>query len=101
MVGSLIGVAARQILGKTLHYLFSLPIEKGNSTAYRRLTGKNLEQERRKWRNINWLVIDEVSMVSYENLRMIYLQLQEFKNINEKLFGGVNIVLFGDINCPL
>ncbi|KAL0868792.1 hypothetical protein ABMA27_008224 [Loxostege sticticalis] len=95
-VGSLTGVAARQVLGKTLHSLFSLPIEKGNSTAYRRLTGEKLEQERRKWRNISWLVIDEVSMVSYENLRMIHLRLQEFKN-NDKLFGGINIVLFGDI----
>lgn len=66
-VGSLTGVAARQVLGKTLHSLFSLPIEKGNSTAYRRLTGEKLKQERRKWRNISWLVIDEVSMVSYKN----------------------------------
>lgn len=41
-------------------------------------------------------MIDEVSMVSYENLRMIHLRLQEFKN-NEKLLGGVNVVLFGDI----
>ncbi|CAK1599165.1 unnamed protein product [Parnassius mnemosyne] len=95
-VGSLTGVAARQVLGKTLHYLFSLPIEKGNSTAYRHLTGEKLEQERRKRRNTSWLVIDEVSMVSYENLRMIHMRLQEYKN-NDKLFGGINIVLFGDI----
>lgn len=35
-------------------------------------------------------------MVSYEILRSIHLRLQEFKNNNE-LFGGVNILLFGDI----
>lgn len=35
-VGSLTGVAARQIHGKTLHSLFSLPIEKGNLSTYRR-----------------------------------------------------------------
>lgn len=75
-VGSLTGVAARQILGKTLHSLFALPIEKGKTMTYRKLTGQKLENERRKWRNINWLIIDEISMVSYENLRIIHLRLQ-------------------------
>ncbi|XP_076393046.1 uncharacterized protein LOC143266003 [Megachile rotundata] len=95
-VASLTGVAARQIFGKTLHSLFSLPIEKGTAMTYRRLTGQRLEQERRKWRYIRWLIIDEISMVSYENLRIIHLRLQEFK-MNDKLFGGVNVLLFGDI----
>jgi len=35
-------------------------------------------------------------MISYENLRMIHLRLQEFKN-NDKLFGDVNILPFDDI----
>lgn len=95
-VASLTGVAARQIFGKTLHSVFLLPIEKGNSMSYKRLSGNKLEQERRKWRHISWLIIDEISMVSYENLRIIHLRLQEYKN-NDKLFGGVNLLLFGDI----
>lgn len=41
-------------------------------------------------------MIDEISMTSYENLRIINLRLQEFKN-NEKLFESVNILLFGGI----
>ncbi|XP_076397900.1 uncharacterized protein LOC143266155 [Megachile rotundata] len=95
-VASLTGVAARQIFGKTLHSLFSLLIKKGTAMTYRRLTGQRLEQERRKWRYVRWLIIDEISMVSYENLRIIHLRLQEFK-MNDKLFGGVNVLLFGDI----
>ncbi|KAH9632989.1 hypothetical protein HF086_000349 [Spodoptera exigua] len=95
-VGSLTGVAARQIFGKTLHSIFLLPIEKGNTMSYKKITGQRLENERRKWRYIHWLIIDEISMVSYENLSIIHLRLQEYKN-NEKLFGGVNILLFGDI----
>ncbi|XP_034839859.2 ATP-dependent DNA helicase pif1-like [Maniola hyperantus] len=95
-VASLTGVAARQILGKTLHAIFYLPIEKGNARAYTRMTGHRLEQERRKWRHIRWLIIDEISMVSYENLRMIHLRLQEFKN-NDLIFGGLNVLVFGDI----
>ncbi|KAF9409708.1 hypothetical protein HW555_010998, partial [Spodoptera exigua] len=90
------GVAARQIFGKTLHSIFLLPIEKGNTMSYKKITGQRLENERRKWRYIHWLIIDEISMVSYENLSIIHLRLQEYKN-NEKLFGGVNILLFGDI----
>ncbi|XP_045778284.1 ATP-dependent DNA helicase pfh1-like [Maniola jurtina] len=61
------------------------------------MTGHRLEQERRKWRYIRWLIIiDEFSMVSYENLRMIHLRLQEFKN-NDLIFGGLNVLVFGDI----
>lgn len=90
------GVATRQIFGRTLHGVFSLPVEKGSAMTYRCMTGQRLEQERRKWRHIKWLIIDEISMVSYENLRIIHLRLQEFKN-NDKLFGGVNILVFGDI----
>jgi len=89
-VAALTGVATRQIFGKTLHSVFSLRIEKGKTMAYWKMTGQRLEEERRKWRYIKWLIIDEISMVSYENLRMIHLRLQEFKN-NDKLFGGVNI----------
>lgn len=72
-VTSLTGVAARLVGGKTLHSVFSLPIEKGRSSTYKAVTGHRLEQERRKWRTIRWLIIDEVSMVSYENLRQIHL----------------------------
>ncbi|KAG7299154.1 hypothetical protein JYU34_017689 [Plutella xylostella] len=95
-VASLTGVAARQISGRTLHSVFSLPIEKTTTMTYRKMSGQPLERERRKWRYIKWLVIDEISMVSYENLRIIHLRLQEFKN-NHLLFGGVNVLLFGDI----
>ncbi|KAF9800375.1 hypothetical protein SFRURICE_015885 [Spodoptera frugiperda] len=95
-VASLTGVAARQISGRTLHSVFSLPIEKGSTMTYRKMSGQPLERERPKWRYIKWLVVDEISMVSYENLRIIHLRLQEFKN-NNSLFGGINILLFGDI----
>lgn len=47
-VNSLTGVAVRQVLQKTLNSIFFLSIEKGNSTAYRHVTGKNLEEERCK-----------------------------------------------------
>lgn len=84
---SLTGMAANQISGRTLHSV----LEKGNTMTYQEKTG-----ERRKWCSIKCLIIDEVSILSYENLRMIYLRLQEFKN-NNLLFSGINVLLFGDL----
>lgn len=43
------GVAVHQIFGKTLHSVFSLPIEKSTAIMYQRMTGQRLEQESRKW----------------------------------------------------
>lgn len=42
-------------------------------------------------------IIDEISMVSYEVLRSIHLRLQESLKICQDIFGGVNIIVFGDI----
>lgn len=63
---------------------------------YKKITGQRLENKRRKWRYTKWLIIDEISMLSYEKLRTIHLRLQESKN-NNRLFGGVNILVFCDI----
>lgn len=54
-----------------------MTIEKGKPTIYRQLTGQRLEDARRKWRHIKWLIIDEISMVSYEILRSDHV----FKNL--------------------
>lgn len=40
-VASLTGVAARQLSGRTLHTVFSLPIEKGNTMTYQKMTGED------------------------------------------------------------
>src|SRR5665811_1101347 len=46
--------------------------------------------------HVEWIIIDEISMVPYESLRMIHLRLGEIKN-SEELFGGLNILVFGDL----
>ncbi|KAL0892661.1 hypothetical protein ABMA27_014384 [Loxostege sticticalis] len=90
------GVAARLVGGCTLHSTFVLPIEKGQTVTLRPLTGDRLQRERNKWRNIEWVIIDEVSMVPYSTLRNIHLRLQELKQ-NDRVFGGVNVLAFGDL----
>ncbi|CAH2101196.1 unnamed protein product [Euphydryas editha] len=85
-VASLTGVAAKQIGGRTLHShlhsVFLLPIEKGNTVTFRKMTGERLEKDRRRWRHIQWLIIDEISMVSYQSFRQTHMRLQEYKNNN-------------------
>ena len=44
----------------------------------------------------NEIIIDEISMISYETFRQIDLRLRQIKE-NESLFGGVNIILMGDL----
>lgn len=91
------GVAALLIKGQTIHSVFKLPIQKSHKLPdFKKLSGIWLEQLRRAWQNIRFIIIDEVSMLPYELLHQINLRLQELKCSNQ-LFGGVNILLFGDL----
>jgi hypothetical protein len=49
-----------------------------------------------KWKNLKWLIIDEMSMISYEVLRQINLRTQQIKE-SEENFGGLNVILMGDL----
>ncbi len=48
------------------------------------------------YHDIKWIIIDEMSMISYPVLRMIHLRLQQFKN-NDEAFGGCHFILMGDL----
>ena len=85
--------------GTTLHRLFRLPIERGGPTMFKPLTGMFKEMETKKWRSVRWVVVDEVSMVSYQVLRQIHMRLGELKGGDDAdhPFGNVNIIFFGDL----
>ncbi|GBM45812.1 hypothetical protein AVEN_20814-1 [Araneus ventricosus] len=51
---------------------------------------------REQWKDIEFLFIDEISMVPYEMLCMIENRLQQLKTDNV-LFGGINLIVFGDL----
>jgi len=51
---------------------------------------------RSSWRDIQFLIVDEISMIPYEMLCMIDLRLKQLKDSLD-LFGGVNVLLFGDL----
>ncbi|XP_017304703.1 ATP-dependent DNA helicase PIF1-like [Diaphorina citri] len=52
---------------------------------------------RHQWRAIECINIDEISMVSYQMLCMIDSRPRQLKNKETEFFGGINVLLFGDL----
>jgi len=98
-VAALTGVAARLIGGTTLHSLLKLPVQKDGliTPNVPLLTGNHLRIMRRQWRDVEFLFIDEISMVPYEMLCMIDSRFRQLKNNEDEPFGGINIIVFGDL----
>ncbi|XP_044599069.1 ATP-dependent DNA helicase PIF1-like [Cotesia glomerata] len=96
-IGALTGVAARLVGGTTLHRLLKLPVQKdGVIVSMPLLTGNYLRGMRLLWQNVEFLFIDEISMVPYEMLCMIDSRLRQLKS-RDACFGGINVLLFGDL----
>lgn len=74
------------INGQTLYSLFRLPVQKdGKSLAMLLMTGEYMKRIRQQWVDTQFVIIDEISMVSYGALCMIDQRLKQIKNV-EKLF---------------
>ncbi len=88
------GIAATHINGQTIHSWSGLGIKD-------ELTDKDLDKiakrkvVRERLEKVEVLIIDEVSMLSLQNLECINQILQFFK-INRKPFGGIQVILCGD-----
>ncbi|XP_030758796.1 ATP-dependent DNA helicase PIF1-like [Sitophilus oryzae] len=52
---------------------------------------------RQQWRQTEFLIIDKISMVSYQMLCMIDARLRQLKNHEDEFFGSINVLLFGDL----
>ena len=91
------GVAAFNIGGLTIHYAFWLPVEHGNLTRYTKHSAERLHQLQLLLKDVHALIIDEISMVSYETLGFIR-RLTEIKGTDnaEVYFGGLTIIALGD-----
>lgn len=98
-VAALTGVAARLVGGTTIHSLLKLPVQKDGviTPNMPQLTGRYLKHMRQQWKDIEFLFIDEISMVPYEMLCMIDSRLRQLKNKENLPFGGINIIVFGDL----
>ena len=104
------GVAAINAGGATIHSFFQLPLSpfipeaKGfmqNNDAVNKhsLLGRmRVNNEKRKiFQQLELLIIDEISMVRCDTLDAIDTVLKHFRNRNGEPFGGVQLLLIGDM----
>jgi hypothetical protein len=96
------GKSAFNVNGLTLHKTFSLPVEHDRIGTLRKLGARKLQELRHLYHNVKFILIDEMSLINYETLKMIHLRLCEVFE-SEELFGGIHICLSGDLmqmKCP-
>ena len=88
------GIAASLLKGKTIHSFFSLGIKDSFSEEdIKDIVDKSYLKKR--FENLQVLIIDEISMVSPTIFTVMDKILQGFKK-NKKPFGGVQVILSGD-----
>ena len=96
ILGAPTGLAADNIKGQTLHSIFNIPVEHGSHPRYHCLNKIVVDQMRAVMKNLQCVIIDEVSMVSNIMLLLIHLRMGEIFDING-LFGNKSVILFGDL----
>ena len=87
------GCAAANIDGQTLTSTFNI----GFGNEFRSLSDKVRDEKRTSLINLQILIIDEYSMVKSDMLYQLDLRLKEIKERQDVAFGGVSVILFGDI----
>ena len=87
------GTAAVNIKGQTLHSAFGFSF----GDEHYSLADKTRDIKRTTFKNLRFLIIDEVSMVKADQLYQLDLRLREITMRPNKLFGGIALFFFGDI----
>ena len=90
------GLAALNINGLTIHRALSLQVEHGRSAHQLHLSALALNELRRLWKGVHTIIVDEISMVSYEVLVAVHQRLCEIFATDD-IFGGVNVIAVGDL----
>lgn len=93
------GIAAHNVKGYTIHSLLKIPVLHQNEfqARYMEMPASQLLKLRQRFRSVQTLVIDEISMVSTEMLDFIHRRLTAIKQ-NNLPFGGLNIIAVGDFH---
>ena len=84
------GIAAINVKGQTIHSFFSFPPKMINPSEIRKRPNHRL------YKNLDVIIIDEISMVRADMMDNIDIFLRKNREINEP-FGGVQMIFFGDL----
>ncbi|XP_068738471.1 uncharacterized protein [Montipora capricornis] len=87
------GKAAYSISGVTIHSLLKLPI---TPQSERDLSGEALIELQHRLCNVDYILIDEYSMLGQKTLGWIDRRCRQSSGVKEHLFGGKSIILIGD-----
>ena len=85
------GIAALNISGQTIHSFFKFPPSLINPAEVKK------QKDPRIYQKIDFLIIDEVSMLRPDLVDAIDVSLKMNRNCSELPFGGVTVILFGDL----
>jgi len=90
------GIAAFNVGGSTIHSAFRLKVEKNGRSDFENLRGVMLASTREMFKNIQFVVIDEVSMVSSLILNRVHRRLNQVLSTPDGIFGNIGVILLGD-----
>jgi len=91
------GLSAFQVRGVTIHKLFQMPVEHGKTAEFKSLTEEPRKIMESALRDMQLLIIDEISMVSNLMLVFVHLRLQQVFCEYGEWFARKNILVFGDL----
>jgi hypothetical protein len=93
------GAAAVRINGSTLHSAAAIPVEAGDREKQMKV-GRATNKQVLLWKELDYIIIDEVSMMDAKVIMQLNKNLTLFRGSNKdhdgKPFGGVNMLFFGD-----
>ena len=87
------GMASFNICGKTVHSALKLPVRNSNNND---LQGSTLHKLQQEFKDVKYLVIDEMSMIGHRMLAWIDKRLRQATGLLNEPMGGISVILFGD-----
>ena len=88
-VTSYMGIAANNVSGITLHSVLNL--------THADFASKSIDELKYMWAGVDYLIIDEISMISCEFLQTISVALGRATGLTDIPFGGLNVIFAGDL----
>lgn len=87
------GIAGFLIGGITSHSALQLPVQAQNK---RELSGTSLTQLQHRLKDVQYIIVDEVSMLGQRTMEWVDKRLKQASGYHDTPFGGYSLILIGD-----